>query len=434
MNKLLDQAVHELAACIARRDVTVEAVVRAYIDRIEAREAAVRAWQFFDADLALDQARQLDRQPVAGPLYGIPIGVKDLMDTADMPTTYGSPIYSGHRPLADAACVAASRTAGAVIMGKSVTTEFATYQPGPTRNPRAGFASAAGEHTPGGSSSGSAAAVAAGMVPVAFGTQTAGSIIRPAAYCGVVGYKPTHGTLPLAGVKMLAPSLDTVGVLARTVADAGFFVGALARLPLMPQSAPQARLRIGICRTVHWERASPAARQALDDAGRALERAGARLSDISLPPSCDGLTGAQITIMGYEASAAFASEARTASARFSSGFAALLAAGQATDGGSFFAAQALAAAGRQALAAVFETVDMLIAPSAEGEAPVGLSATGDPIFNRMWSLLGNPCVHVPITTGPTGMPVGVTVIGPRLADAHTLAAAALLERSNASAH
>lgn len=432
MEDILDKAMHELAASIARRDVSVETVVRACMARIEAREAAVRAWQFFDADLALVQARQLDRQPVAGPLYGIPIGVKDLMDTADMPTTYGSPIYHEHRPLADAACVAASRTAGAVIMGKSVTTEFATYQPGPTCNPRAGFGP--GEHTPGGSSSGSAAAVAAGMVPVAFGTQTAGSIIRPAAYCGVVGYKPTHGTLPLAGIKALAPSLDTVGVLARTVADAGFFVGALARLPLMPRSAPQARLRIGICRTVHWERASPAARQALDDAGRALERAGAVLSDVSLPPSCDGLTAAQITIMEYEASAAFAFEARTASERFSSGFAALLAAGQATDGGSFFAAQALAATGREALATVFESVDMLLAPSAEGEAPAGLGATGDPIFNRMWSLLGNPCVHVPITTGSTGMPVGVTVIGPRWADAHTLAVAALLERSNVSAH
>ena len=430
MTDILDKAMHELAASIARRDVPVEAVVRACIDRIEAREAAVRAWQFFDADLALRQARQLDRQPVAGPLYGIPIGVKDLMDTADMPTTYGSPIYSDHRPLADAACVAASRTAGAVIMGKTVTTEFATFQPGPTRNPNPG--SGADEHTPGGSSSGSAAAVAAGMVPLAFGSQTAGSIVRPAAYCGVVGYKPTHGTLPLAGIKALAPSLDTVGVLARTVADAGFFIGALARLPLMPQPAPPTRLRIGICRTVHWDRASPAARQALADAGQALERAGAALGDINLPTSCDGLTAAQVTIMEYEASAAFAFEARTESERLSSGFAALLAAGQAIDGSSFFAAQAMASAARQALAGVFETVDILLAPSAEGEAPAGLMATGDPIFNRMWSLLGNPCVHVPIGTGPTGMPLGVTVIGPRWADASTLAAAAMLERSIAS--
>ena len=432
MKNMLDLALHELAASIARREVSVETVVRLYIDRIEAREAAVRAWQFFNADLALEQARQLDRQPVAGPLYGIPVGVKDLMDTVDMPTTYGSPIYSAHRPLADAACVAASRTAGAVIMGKTVTTEFATYQSGPTSNPRPG--TGAGVHTPGGSSSGSAAAVAAGMVPVAFGTQTAGSIVRPAAYCGVVGYKPTHATLPLAGIKPLAPSLDTAGVLARTVADAAFFVGALARLPLMPGPAPGARLRIGVCRTAHWDRASPAARDALEQAGRALERAGAVLSDVSLPPSCDGLTDAQINIMAYEAAAAFAPEARTASGRFSTGFAALLSAGQLIDGSSFFAAQALAAAGRHALAGVFDTVDILLAPSAEGEAPAGLGATGDPIFNRMWSLLGNPCVHVPIITGPAGMPLGVTVIGPRWADARTLAAASLLECSTASLH
>jgi Asp-tRNA(Asn)/Glu-tRNA(Gln) amidotransferase A subunit family amidase len=428
MKNISDQSVHELAAGIARREVSVETVVRHYIDRIEAREAAVRAWQFFDADLALEQARRLDRQPVAGPLFGIPVGVKDLMDTADMPTCYGSPIYSGHRPLADAGCVAASRTAGAVIMGKTVTTEFATYQPGPTSNPR----SAAGAHTPGGSSSGSAAAVAAGMAPLAFGTQTAGSIIRPAAYCGVVGYKPTHATLPLAGIRPLAPSLDTVGVLARTVADAAFFVGALARLPLMPGPEPQARLRIGLCRTVHWDRASPAAREALDLAGRALERAGAVLGDVSLPPSCDGLAAAQITIMGYEAAAAFEHEARTAGERFSSGFAALLGAGRQIDGGSFFAAQALAETGRNALAALFGTVDILIAPSAEGEAPAGLGATGDPIFNRIWTLLGNPCVHVPVGTGAGGMPVGVTVIGPRWADARTLAAASRLERSIAA--
>jgi amidase len=432
MNNILDRTMRELAAAIARRDVTVEAVVRACIERIEAREAAVQAWQFFDADLALAQARRLDRQPVAGPLHGIPVGVKDLMDTADMPTTYGSPIYSGYRPLTDAACVAASRTAGAVIMGKTVTTEFATHQPGPTRNPPPGPGGAA--HTPGGSSSGSAAAVAAGMVPLAFGTQTAGSIVRPAAYCGVVGYKPTHATLPLAGIKALAPSLDTVGVLARTAADAAFFVGALARLPQSPGPVPGTGLRIGLFRTAHWDRASPAARQALADAGRALERAGAALSDVGLPPSCDGLTDAQITIMGYEAAAAFAPEARTASDRFSSGFAALLATGQAIPGERFFAAQALAAAGRRAVADRFGTVDVLLAPSAEGEALAGLGATGDPIFNRIWSLLGNPCVHVPTAAGPAGLPLGVTLIGPRWGDGATLAAASLLERSMASLH
>lgn len=423
MHDALTLPAHELAVRIARREISVEAVVRACVERIEADEASVRAWQYFDAAQAIEQARRLDRQPVAGPLYGLPLGVKDLMDTADMPTTYGSPIYSGYRPLNDAACVAASRTAGAVIMGKTVTTEFATYQPGPTRNPR----SADADRTPGGSSSGSAAAVAAGMVPLAFGTQTAGSIIRPAAYCGIVGYKPTHGTLPLAGIKALAPSLDTVGVLSRTVSDAAYFIGALARLSLMPGPVP--RLRIGLCRTPHWDRASAQTQEAMAAAARLLEMAGAAVSDVALPAACDELTAAQIAIMGYEAAAAFAPEARTASQQFSSGFAGLIAAGQAVDGSAYFAAQERAASARRALDDVFQSVDILLAPSAEDEAPAGLAATGDPIFNRMWTLLGNPCVHVPLTTGASGMPLGVTLVGPRWADARTLAAAHLLEQT-----
>jgi Asp-tRNA(Asn)/Glu-tRNA(Gln) amidotransferase A subunit family amidase len=429
MMDFLTLPIHELVTRIARRDISVEAVVHACIARIEACEPSVQAWQHFDPALALEQARRLDRQPPAGPLYGVPIGVKDLMDTVDMPTTYGSPIYAGHRPMTDAACVALSRTAGAVVMGKTVTTEFATFQPGPTRNPRANGA----PHTPGGSSSGSAAAVAAGMVPAAFDTQTAGSIIRPAAYCGVVGYKPTYGTLPVAGIKMLAPSLDTVGVFARTVSDAAYFIGALARLPLMPGSGSRhaTRLRIGLCHTAHWDRASADARRKLVDAARMLEQAGAVLGDVALPPACDGLTDAQIRIMGYEAAAAFGPEARTRSEGFSSAFAALLESGQAIDGTAYFAAQALAAGARRALDEVFDTVDMLLAPSAEGEAPAGLGSTGDPVFNRMWSLLGNPCVHVPLGAGAGGMPVGVTLIGPRWSDARTLAVAHVLERSAA---
>jgi amidase len=428
MSDLMQLPLRELAARIARREVAVEAAVRASIERIEEREPSVRAWQYFDPELALAQAHRLERQAAGGALYGLPIGVKDLMDTADMPTTYGSPIYAGHRPRFDAACVAASRAAGAVVMGKTVTTEFATFQPGPTRNPCAG----AIDRTPGGSSSGSAAAVAAGMVRAAFGSQTAGSIIRPAAFCGVVGYKPTHGTLPLAGIKPLAPSLDTVGVLARTVDDAAYLVGTLARLPLWPQqqvrqgpAAPP--LRVGICHTPHWDRAGLDARGVLAEAARLLERAGAQLVDVVLPSPCEGLTEAQIRIMGYEGAAAFAPESSSAADGFSPAFAAFLAAGQAVDGTAYVAAQALAAAARNAIGAVFERVDILLAPSAEGEAPAGLASTGDPIFNRLWTLLGNPCVHVPLTRGASGMPVGVTLVGPRWADAATLAAAQLLE-------
>ena len=263
----------EAVAQIQQGSITSEALVRSCLERIAEREPSVAAWEYLDRESALRQARHCDSSDAVGLIRGIPVGVKDICDTADMPTTYGSPIYAGHRPRFDAACVAASRAAGAIIMGKTVTTEFATFQPGPTRNPRTNRA----ERTPGGSSSGSAAAVAAGMVRAAFGTQTAGSIIRPAAFCGVVGYKPTHGTLPLAGIKMLAPSLDTVGVLARTVDDAAYLAGTLARLPLRPgqEAASAPRLRVGICHTPHWDRAGADARSALAEAARLMERAGA---------------------------------------------------------------------------------------------------------------------------------------------------------------
>ncbi len=424
MADLTRLSLRELAAAVSRRELSAEAVTRAHAERIAALEPQVQAWAHHDPEAALAQARALDRAGAAGPLLGVPVGVKDLIDTADMPTAYGSPIYARHRPALDAACVAACRAAGAVILGKTVTTEFATFQPGPTRNPRASVAS---PHTPGGSSSGSAAAVAAGMVPVAFGTQTAGSIVRPASFCGVVGYKPTHGTLSLAGVKPLAPSLDTLGVLARTVDDAAYFVGVLARQELA-LAGPDA-LRVGLCQTPHWHRAAPQARQAVLEASRLLERGGARLAELAWPAEWDGLTQAQVDIMGHEALAAFAPERRQHAAQFSPGFADFLAAAQRLDGARVAAAYALADRARCALAAVLADVDVLLAPSAPGEAPAGLGATGDPLFNRLWTLLGVPCVHVPTGAGPQGLPVGVTVIGPRWADARVLAVADRLERA-----
>lgn len=423
MNDLLTLPARTLAMRLARRELRAEDLVRACLDRIAALEPEVHAWTVVDADRALVTARQLDAGPATGALHGLPIGVKDLMDTADLPTAYGSPIYAGHRPQSDAAVVAATRDAGAVVLGKTVTTEFATYQPGPTRNPRAPGDT---PHTPGGSSSGSAAAVAAGMVPFAFGTQTAGSIIRPAAFCGVVGYKPTHGTLPLAGIKPLAPSLDTVGVLARGVDDAAFFIGALARLSLTPTTQP---LRVGLFRTPHWDRVDAGGRGAFDAATRAFAQAGAAVSDLTLPAITAELTQAQIDIMAYEAAAAFAPEARTHADGFSQGFATLLASGNALDGARHVAARRLAADVRRVLADTFANVDVIVAPSAAGEAPAGLEATGDPLFNRMWTLLGLPCVHVPTGVGPAGMPVGVTVIGPMYGDVAALSAAYALERA-----
>jgi len=429
LDSFLDLPVRELVARMSRRELRAETIVRAAIERIQAQDAAIHAWQHVGGDAAIEHARRLDAGAVSAPLHGIPLGVKDLMDTADLPTSYGSPIYAAHRPGRDAAAVALARGAGAVVVGKTVTTEFATFQPGPTCNPRA---PANAPRTPGGSSSGSAAAVAAGMVPLAFGTQTAGSIIRPAAYCGVVGYKPTHATLPLAGIKPLSPSLDTVGVLARSVDDAALFIGALARDVSIAEACAQATatsLRVGIVRTPHWDRASEGARDALETAARALQGLGAVVQEVELPAVCNRLTEAQMDIMAFEAAAAFAPEASDAAASFSAAFARQLDAGRAVTGERFRAALALAETARTSLATSLEGFDVVLAPSAEGEAPEGLAATGDPIFCRMWTLLGTPCVHVPTGVGAAGMPLGVTVTGPRHADVRVLAVAHRLQQA-----
>ncbi|WP_429279168.1 amidase [Paraburkholderia sp. GAS41] len=419
-------SVREIARQVAQRTLSAEAVTRAYIERIDALEAAVHAWQYFDAELALGQARRLDKAGSAsGPLAGVPVGIKDVMDTVDMPSGYGSPIYATHRPVTDAAAVAAVRAASGIVMGKTVTTEFATFKPGPTVNPHS--LSRGEPHTPGGSSSGSAAAVAAGMVPVAFGTQTAASIVRPASFCGIIGYKPTFGTLPTAGIKPLSPSLDTLGVLTRRVDDAAFFVGVLANREFLLEVA--GGLRVGVCATPHWDAASPASRQALADAARSLEASGAMVADVVLPHACDNLADLQTAIMSYEASLAYVPEYQTRLNDLSEPFLAVLAAGAALGGERYAVLQQEAEQGRGVMAAVFDRFDVLLAPGAPGEAPAGLVSTGDPIFSRMWTLLGNPCVNVPVCTGPSGLPIGVTVVGPRWRDHVALSAAARLEKA-----
>ncbi|MDM7942911.1 MAG: amidase [Hydrogenophaga sp.] len=422
MQKIDDMTAREIAALVARRDLSAESVAQALVERVEALEPGIMAWQHFDGAQVIAQARALDQAGVQGALAGVPVAVKDLIDTADMPTTYGSPIYAGHRPTVDAAVVASVREAGGVVMGKTVTTEFATFKPGVTRNPRA---AADAPRTPGGSSSGSAAAVAAGMVPLAFGTQTAASIVRPAAYCGVVGYKPTFGLLPMAGIKSLSPTLDTAGVFARTVDDAAFFVSTLSRIAL--PTGDVKGWRVGICHTPHWDLASEDARRALQVAARHFDRLGARVVEAVVPGAWAGLAQAQMDIMGFEAWAAFAPERRRHASLFSPAFADLLVSGAAVDGERLAAAHALAIHARGEIENLLAQVDVLIAPSATGEAPPGLDATGNPVFSRMWSLLGVPCVHVPTGVGSHGMPVGVTVIGPRWRDARALSAALQLE-------
>src|SRR6266446_4577339 len=293
MKPLHELTAAEAAAAIAAGTITSEALVTACLERITAREERVGAWEYLDPEQARTQARARDRSPAQGPLHGVPLGIKDLIDTSDMPTCYGSPIYAGYRPAWDAASVALLRAAGAVILGKTVTTEFAMFTPGKTANPHNVA------HTPGGSSSGSAAAVADMMVPLALGTQTAGSIISPASFCGVVGYKPTHGQFPVAGIKALSQTLDTLGGFARSVADFALLravlVGGPVQLPALERTP-----RLGLCRTPQWPHATAATREALETAGRQLAAAGAKVRDLELPAEFEHLVAAQETIQTHE--------------------------------------------------------------------------------------------------------------------------------------
>lgn len=362
----------------------------------------LEAWAWFDEAAFLNAVEA----GASGPLAGIPVAVKDIFDTAEMPTECGTPLLKGRRPLRDAAAVAALRAAGGVVMGKTVTTEFANAFPGPTRNPHDL------SRTPGGSSSGSAAVVAAGIAPLALGTQTAGSIIRPAAFCGVVGFKPTFGRINRAGCLPFSESLDTVGVFARTVDDAWLIAevisgvtrpAALGPVPVLP--------RIGLCRTPEWDQAAPETIRAIDATVSAVERAGARVREIALPPSCMDLVGLQKTIMAFEAAQAFAHERRGDPSGLSPQLSALLAEGCEIHVDACFRALELAKVARQDWERTFEKTDVVISASTIGEAPEGLENTGDPVFNRAWTLLGGPCLHLPTGVGPSRMPVGVQLIG-----------------------
>lgn len=412
-----------LADRLQRRDVTAVSVARAFLARVDERESEVRAWTHLDSDQLLAQAREHDQGAIRGPLHGVPVGVKDVFDTFDMPTAYGSPIHAGHRPRTDAASVALTRRLGGLVMGKTVTTEFATFPPGPTTNP------AHPGHTPGGSSSGSAAAVGAGMVPIAFGTQTTGSIIRPAAFCGVVGYKPSFGTLSPIGVKAITWSFDTVGMLARSVADAAFFVGTLADRPALRVPDAPAAPRIGLCLTAQWSQALPETRALFEGLPARLAARGARVERIDLPSGFDGINEAQDIIWEYEMARCLADEHRRAPHQLRERLRRQLDSGLAMPFERYDAAMGLARTARLQVDAVLGDCDVLVVPSAPGEAPLGIEATGDPVFNRTWSLLHTPAIHVPEGRGPNGLPIGVQVIGRIGDDARALACAHWLERA-----
>jgi len=396
----------ELRRAIAERTLSAETIVRATIERIAEREALIHAWECVDADGALAAARVADQRGVPGPLGGVPLGVKDIVATADLPTCYGTPIYAGFRPAADADCVARARAAGALVVGKTVTTELAYFAPGPTANPRDPA------HTPGGSSSGSAAAVADAMVPLAFGTQTAGSLIRPASFCGVFALKPTFGANRMDGIKPFAPSLDTLGWLARSAEDLELMRSALADTPFESLQPPAATtLRLGVCRTHEWGAADAGGAAAFERAVRLAAAAGARLRDVELPAALADLSEAQKTVMAHEAAHQLERDWREHRGELSAALTALLQTGRAISEATYRQALDHATHARRVVAESLHGLDALITPAAVGEAPRGLAATGDPVFSRVWTLLGVPCVGVPGLHGPHGLPIGVQLVG-----------------------
>ncbi len=394
-----------LSRSLTRRELSAEAVVADCLDRIAAREPEVQAWSHLDRDGALAQARALDKGPVRGLLHGLPIGVKDLFDTADMPTTYGSPIYDGHRPPADAATVALCREQGGIMLGKTVTTEFATFNPGKTRNPHRLT------HTPGGSSSGSAAAVAELMVPLAFASQTAASVIRPAAYCGIVGYKPSYGLVNRAGVKPLSDSLDTIGFLARSVDDVALFAAAASGDRALLQLDVGGTPRIAMCATHEWPHADVDTRMAMQKAVSRLAHAGVPVRDLQTPMLFSQLLQVQKEMMAYELAQSLAHERLRHADQLSPKLQALLEEGLRIPAERHWANIQLAYSARAKVSSAFGDSEAWLAPSTTGEAPATLEQTGDPVFGRVWTLIGLPCVHLPFMTGQTGMPVGLQLVG-----------------------
>jgi Asp-tRNA(Asn)/Glu-tRNA(Gln) amidotransferase A subunit family amidase len=415
----------EAAAGIRAGKLTSEALVRSCLERIDARESQVKAWVHLDRDFALAQARDCDRSASRGPLHGVPFAAKDIMDTADLPTEYGSPIYKGNRPRADAACVALSRAAGGVLLGKTVTTEFASRSPlGNTTNPHNPA------HTPGGSSSGSAAAVTDFMVPLGFGTQTRGSVIRPAAFCGCIGYKPSYGEVSTQGVKQNTASFDTVGLFARTVEDLALFRAAVTGFSPKPLSAISVnQLKIGSCRTMFWDRAEDYTKTFLEDAASALAKAGAKVSDFALGKPFEQFEAMGTRIHDYEFSRGLTWERNRHGNLLSELQRKHLAGWLNVSYEQYREAEAALDQCRRNLAdAMKDDIDVLLTPSAPGEAPAGLSSTGDTSFNNLSTWTYTPCVTLPVFTGPSGLPVGIQLIGHRNEDHRLLEAAQAVYR------
>ncbi|MGZ8231468.1 MAG: amidase [Burkholderiales bacterium] len=396
----------EIVAAIRADETSCEAVARACLERIAECEPRVQAWEYLDSDYVIAQARAIDggdkRQ---GPLAGVPYGVKDIIDTADMPTEYGSPIFKGHRPKRDAACVALSRKAGGVLMGKTVTTEFANVHPGKTRNPHDP------ERTPGGSSSGSGAAVGASMVPLAIGTQTTGSTTRPASFCGTFGYRPTWGDLRTTGVMEASASLDTLGILARSVEDVALYRDVLLGVEPRPVSDLASPPRIGFCRTHAWPRLKPETQKLLEGAAGELARAGAMVEEVTLANDFEGLEDAHRWISGFEMARnltwEFENHWNEISEEFRNG---RVKDGLACSYEKYVDMRSRMHHCRKLLLPIFDRYDVLLAASAEGEATPGWHPVPHPWVYMIWTTMHVPSITIPVFEGPNGFPIGAQLI------------------------
>jgi len=396
----------ELARLIRSGETTAEAVVGACIARIEARETEVGAFSCYDAEAALAAARAADASKPAGSLHGVPFAIKDIIDTEDFPTAWGTRIYADHRPARNASCVEHFIRAGAIPFGKTVTTELAYFQPGKTANPH-NLA-----HTPGGSSSGSAAAVADHMLPFGFGSQTAASLIRPAAYCGVPGYKASHGSFDLQGVMGLAPSLDTLGFVAREIEDFELARSVLCGSEAAAQPDFEAHPpRVALFRGPHWQDGSVEMRDVCQRALAVLDEAGASTGELACPEAFAVLTKAQKTVMAFEVARARVYEYSRHRDAISPQFRELYESGMAVERRDYEDALELRDRAARILASMFVDCDLILTPAAPGEAPRGLDATGDPLFSRGWNLLQVPCLSIPFGKGPSGLPLAVQLVG-----------------------
>lgn len=403
---------------------SAEAVVRSCLEQIAQVDDTVQAWAFLDPELALNQARAADQHQASdaplGALHGVPVGIKDIIDTADMPTENGTVLHAGRRPAKDAVVVARLRAAGAIIMGKTVTTELATYSPGKTRNPHHP------EHTPGGSSSGSAAAVAAHMVPLAVGTQTNGSVIRPAAFCGVVGFKPTYGLINCEGVLRQSPALDQIGVFARSPEDAALLAENLCDAAALPRWLEEARAaqprlpRIAFVKTSIWNRTAFDAREAL--AGLAARLSGT-LIEVEMPEAAAGTWDWQRTVMEAEIAANFDAEWQQGRDRLSESLRSQIERGRAITAVDYRYALERIAAVNAAFEPLYAAYDVIMTPAVAGTAPRGLDSTGDPAFCTLWTFCGMPSLTLPLLRGTNGLPLGVQLVAPRYCDAQLLRAA-----------